>query len=135
YVEAVSRLDIDDYKTARSLEKMGHTKRAVSPSTINFEVSTLRTFFYYLIRERGIKMENPCAHFKTIRSAKERLRGRPQTYSQQELDRLYVVCDPTDCAIFKTFLLTGLRRNELRFLTHDDVDYKKTEIRVTAKDE
>ncbi len=135
YVEAVSRLDIDDYKNARSQEKIGRTKRTVSPSTINFEVSTLRTFFYYLIREREVKMENPCAHFKMIRSAKERLRGRPQTYSQEELDRLFAVCDSIDCAIFKTFLLTGLRRNELRFLAHDDIDYKKTEVHVTAKEE
>jgi integrase len=135
YVEAVHRSDIDDYKNTRSLEKIGATKRTVSPSTINFEVSTLRTFFYFLVRERGIKMENPCAHFKMIRSAKERLRTHPQTYTQEELDRLFAACDSTDRAIFTTFLLTGLRRNELRFLAHNDVDYRRIEIHVTAKEE
>jgi len=135
YVGAVHRSEIDDYKNARSLEKIGATKRTVSPSTINFEVSTLRTFFYFLVRERGIKMENPCAHFKMIRSAKERLRTRPQTYTQEELDRLFAACDSTDRAIFTTFLLTGLRRNELRFLAHNDVDYRRIEIHVTAKEE
>jgi integrase len=135
YVEAITRSAIDDYKNARSSEKVGNTDRPVSPSTVNFEISTLRTFFYFLIRERDVKMENPCTRFKMIRSAKERLRGRPQTYSQEELDRLFAVCDPNDSAIFKTFLLSGLRRNELIFLTPHDIDFKKKEIKVTAKEE
>jgi len=61
YVEAISRLDIDDYKIARSKESAGKGKvtRCVAASTINFEVTVLRSFFYYLIRER-IKAENPC---------------------------------------------------------------------------
>jgi site-specific recombinase XerD len=111
YVEAITRSEIDDYKNDRSTEKVGNTDRMVSPSTINFEVSTLRTFFYFLIRERGVKMENPCTRFKMIRSAKERLKGRPPTYNQGELDRLFAACTPVECAIYKTFLLTGLRRN------------------------
>lgn len=59
YVEAISRLDIDDYKIARSKESAGKGKvtRCVAASTINFEVTVLRSFFYYLIRERGIKAE------------------------------------------------------------------------------
>jgi Phage integrase, N-terminal SAM-like domain len=135
YVEKITRADIDDYKNLRSEEKVGNTDRPITASTINFEISTLRTFFYYLIRERGIKMDNPCARFKLIRSAKERLRSRPPTYTQAELDKLFAACDFIDLAIFKTFLFTGLRRNELRFLTHDDIDYKAVEIRVTSKEE
>ncbi len=50
------------------------------------------------------------------------MRTRPQTYTQEELDRLFAACDSTDRAIFTTFLLTGLRRNELRFLAHTIVD-------------
>jgi integrase len=135
YVEAITRSEIDDYKNDRSTEKVGNTDRMVSPSTINFEVSTLRTFFYFLIRERGVKMENPCTRFKMIRSAKERLKGRPPTYNQGELDRLFAACTPVECAIYKTFLLTGLRRNELIFLSPHDINFRKKEIRVTAKEE
>src|SRR5215472_181907 len=68
YVEAISRSDIDDYKNGRSKESFGIRKCPVSPSTINFELNVLRSFFYYLIRERGIQMENPCANFKVLRS-------------------------------------------------------------------
>lgn len=61
YVEAVTRADIDDYKIKRSEESSGPNGRKTAPRTTNFEVSTLRTFFYYLINERGIPMANPCA--------------------------------------------------------------------------
>jgi integrase len=80
-------------------------------------------------------MDNPCARFRLIRSAKERLRSRPPTYTQAELDKLFAACNFIELAIFKTFLFTRLRRNELRFLTHDDIDYKAVEIRVTSKEE
>ena len=47
YVEAITRADIDDYKTRRSREvSEQHRKRPITPRTINFEVSVLRTFFW-----------------------------------------------------------------------------------------
>lgn len=71
YVQAISRQDIDDYKNTRSSERAHEDlERRVSPDTVNFEITVLRSFFYFLIRERGIEMENPCARFKAIRSAK-----------------------------------------------------------------
>lgn len=75
---------IDDYKIARSQESKGKgtVTTKVAASTINFEVTVLRSFFYYLIRERGVKMENPCAHFKMLRDAKERLKSKPQAYTR-----------------------------------------------------
>ena len=68
FIEAISRADMDDYKTARSTqESQQHKGRIITPRTINFEVSVLRTFFYSLINERGIRMENPCARFKALK--------------------------------------------------------------------
>jgi len=135
YVEAISRLDIDDYKIARSKESAGKGKvtRCVAASTINFEVTVLRSFFYYLIRERGIKAENPCAHFKVLRSAKERLKSKPQTYTQDEINRLLAACNPASHAMYATLLLTGLRKEELAHLSWDDVDFHLGVIRVRAK--
>jgi hypothetical protein len=78
YMEAITRSDMDDYKVIRSRELFG--ERPVSPATINFEITILRALFYYLIRERGISMDNPCARFKPLRSEKERLKGRPPVY-------------------------------------------------------
>jgi integrase len=134
YVEAVGRSDIDDYKIERSCEVVGDERRPVSPATINFEVNVLRTFFYYLIRERGLAIENPCARFKPLRAEKERLKRRPPTYSRAELGRLFAACDQEERAMFATLLLTGLRKEELAHLGWDDLDLKKAVVRVRAKD-
>ncbi len=105
FVEAISRGDIDDYKAARSREQsQQHPGRVIAPRTINFEISVLRTFFYFLINERGVRMTNPCARFKPLRDPRERARSRPPTYSQQELDRLFAACDPFERAVFAPFL-------------------------------
>ena len=137
YVQAINRVEIDDYKNARSKESKGKGKvtRTVAASTINFEVTVLRTFFYYLMRERGIKMENPCANFKMLRSAKERMRSRPHSYSQEEIDRLLTGCSPRSRAMYGTLLLTGLRKEELANLYWADIDFNLGLIRIRAKDD
>ncbi|MBM3813312.1 MAG: hypothetical protein FJW20_16935 [Acidimicrobiia bacterium] len=55
-VEAISRADIDEYKIQRRQEKSARHDRLITAPTVNFEVGTLRTFFYYLINERGLKI-------------------------------------------------------------------------------
>jgi hypothetical protein len=108
FVEAVTRPDIDDYKTSRSKEQsQQHKGRIITPRTINFEVSVLRTFFYFLIHERLIPMENPCARFKPLKDQKAKARRKPPTYRQAELDRLFKHCDAGEKTIFATLLLTG----------------------------
>ncbi len=134
YIEAITRTDIDDYKITRSRETIGEKRRHTSPTTINFEITVLRTLFYYLIRERGIPIENPCARFKPLRAEIERLKRRPPTYSQAELDKLLAACDDTERAIFAALLLTGMRKDELAHLAWDDVNVKRGTLRVTAKE-
>jgi integrase/recombinase XerD len=134
YIEAITRADIDDYKTARSTqESQQHKGRIITPRTINFEVSVLRTFFYFLIHERALKMENPCARFKSLKDPKTKARRKPPTYKQPELDRIFKHCDHTEKTIFATLLLTGLREQELYFLDWPDVELKAGTIRVTPK--
>jgi hypothetical protein len=86
FAEAITRADIDDYKTKRSKEfSEQHKNRAITPRTINFEVSVLRTFFYFLMNERGLQTENPCARFKPLRDQQTKARRKPPTYKQEEL--------------------------------------------------
>ncbi|MBI5283127.1 MAG: tyrosine-type recombinase/integrase [Candidatus Solibacter usitatus] len=125
-VEVVSRGDMDEYKAARSLEKPnGRSGERIKPCTVNFEVSVLRTFFNFLIHERQVKMENPCARFKPLRDASGKAHGRTPTYSQPEVDLLLNACEGQDRVAFATLLLTGLREQELCYLTWDDASLQK----------
>jgi integrase/recombinase XerD len=133
FVEAITRADIDDYKIRRSGEKSQQHPHAIIPRTIDFEVSVLRTFFYFLINERGIRMENPCARFKAFKDQQSKAKRKPPTYTQNELDRLFVACTEIEKTVFATLLLTGLREQELYFLTWNDLDLTKATIRVTPK--
>ncbi len=125
-VEAVSRGDIDEYKAARSMEKpTGRSGARIMPRTVNFEVSVQRTFFNFLIHERQVKMENPCARFKPLRDASAKAHGRTPTYSQREVDLLLGASEGQDRVAFATLLLTGLREQELCYLTWDDLSLQK----------
>jgi len=79
-------------------------------------VSVLRTFFYFLINERDIQMENPCARFKPLKDQQTKAKRKPSTYPPEELDRLFTMCTEDERVIFATLLLTGLREQELYFL-------------------
>lgn len=111
FVEAVQRKHIDEFKSARAGDKQGgRSGGQVTPATVNFEVSTLRTFFNYLIRELGVKMENPCERFKPIRDSSKDANRRPTTYTPEELERLFRACDGRERAAFSALLLTGMTR-------------------------
>ena len=136
FVEAITRGDIDDYKTRRSREfSEQHRHRQITPRTINFEVSVLRTFFYFMINERGLRMENPCARFKVLRDQKQKAGRQPPTYAHREIDRLFAACDDFERTVFATLLLTGLREQELYYLAWRDADLKnpkKATIRISG---
>ena len=73
----------------------------------------LRTFFYFLIRERNLRIDNPCAKFKHLKDPRAKAKRRPPTYRQEEIDRIFAQCDAAEKADFATLLLTGLRDEEL----------------------
>ncbi len=110
--------------------------RRVTPRTVNYEVATLRTFFYFLIRERGLPIENPCAKFKPLKDPRAKAKRRPPVYRQDEIDSILTACDDGEKAIFAAFLLTGLREQELCHLTWADVDIDDPDnasLRVTGE--
>jgi integrase/recombinase XerD len=133
FIEAVTRADIDDFKTKRTGEKSQQHPRTITPRTINFEVSVLRTFFYFLINERGLRMENPCARFKALKDQSAKARRKPPTYTHEETDKLLAACNVGERTIFATLLLTGLREQELYFLAWPDVNLNAGTIKVTPK--
>ena len=137
FVDAITRPDIDDYKAVRIAESSHqHPDRRITPRTVNFELSVIRTFFYFLISERNLPIVNPCAKFKALKDPQVKAKRRPPTYRQDELNRLFAVCNPFEKTIFATFLLTGFREEELCFLTWADVDLRDQEnatLRVSGQ--
>lgn len=137
FVEAITRADIDDYKAQRATEASEqHEGRKITPRTVNFEISVFRTFFYFLIKERNLKIENPCANFKPLKDPKAKAKRRPPVYRQEEIDAILEHATHLQKAAFATLLLAALREAELCFLTWADVDLRsldETTIRVTAE--
>ena len=137
FVEAITRPDIDDYKAVRSGESSDqHPNRRITPRTINYEIQVLRTFFYFLIRERNLPISNPCAKFKLLKDPHMKAKRRPPTYRQDELNRIFTECDENEKTIFATFLLSGMREEELCYLTWPDVDLRDRDnatLRVTGE--
>src|ERR1039458_6245481 len=54
-------------------------------------------------------------------------------YNDDELAAFFQQCDAYRFAVFKTYLMSGLRKAELENLTWDDVDFTAGIIRVTPK--
>jgi integrase len=62
----------------------------------------------------------------------------PEIYTAEELQELFKACVPrwpAEQILFRTFLVTGFREDEIRFLTWADLDFKRFTIKVTPKPE
>ena len=68
----------------------------------------------------------------TVRDAKF-TELEPTVYTEDELVEFFKHCDSWRTAIFKTYLMAGLRKAELENLTWDDIDLKVGIIRITSK--
>jgi integrase len=58
----------------------------------------------------------------------------PTVYNDDELDAFFKVCTPFQFAVFKCYLMAGLRKQELESLEWTDVDYKAGTVTVSPKD-
>jgi integrase len=59
----------------------------------------------------------------------------PEVYEPNDLDQFFKFCTPTQSTLFKTFLLTGFREDEVMYLYWRDLDFDRATLRVTAKPE
>ena len=69
----------------------------------------------------------------TVKDAKY-VELEPVVYSQAELDAFFAACSPFHLAVFKTFLMSGFRKQELESLTWPDVSYTDGTLKVCAKE-
>jgi len=63
----------------------------------------------------------------------QRITSLPKEYTEEQLVRFFTVCRPSEKTLFTTFVMTGLREQEMVHLMWSDVNLPLRTIRVTAK--
>jgi len=105
-----------------------------SKKTICLQISSLRSFFHFLLKEKIIK-SNPMILIKNPKMDKK----LPKFLNVQELEKLYTVLDlETPIGIRDTLILellyaTGVRVSELVTIKISDIDFSNKSIRILGK--
>jgi integrase/recombinase XerC len=134
-----SQYSLDDIKKADhqvvrswivSMMDKGDTSR-----TVNRKITTLKTYFRFLIKE-GIISENPMSRVIAPKSSKR----LPAFVEQESMDTLFNSINfgegypaARDRMIMELFYATGMRLSELIGLKEEDVDFVKNVLKVTGK--
>ena len=124
--EQVGHRDVSDYAAQRH-------RRGRKSRTIQRELSSLRSFYQYLIRQ-GLLTQNPAREASAPRPD----RPLPKTSDSETLERLLTVTDDDplllrDVAIFELIYSSGLRLAELVGIDLDDLDLEQRQLVVTGK--
>ena len=113
----------------RALENKRYSRRSIAR-----KLSSVRSFFRYLLREKIIR-ENPFQNLMTPKLPKK----LPNFLYPEEINTLLAAPSSStatgrrDRAILEVIYGTGLRVTELSGINLSDVDYKEQEIRVLGK--
>ncbi len=103
-------------------------------NTIQRELSSIRSFYKYLIRQR-IVSNNPALDVKAPKSAKK----LPKTCDTEQINQLLQAHSHDDdltirdLAIYELIYSSGLRLAELASLNLNSINYNQKEMRVTGK--
>jgi integrase/recombinase XerC len=107
----------------------------ISSKTLNRKISTLKSFFKYLIKQSVVK-ETPMT---TIVSPKVSKR-LPQFVSEPDMQDLMQITATsedwktmTDCTLIRVFYATGMRLSELINLKISQVDFHYKQLKVLGK--
>lgn len=117
----ITRADIDQYITA--MVEMG-----LKPATTNRRLASIAGIYRYFKRE-GHKIENP-AQYESRRKIGERV---PNTIPQKELQQAYDNANGIVKVMLGLLATTGIRIQEMLDLKYEDIDFKKSAIRVKGK--
>lgn len=104
------------------------------PTTIQRELSSIRSFYQYLIREKKVK-NNPAKEV----SAPKTGQPLPKTCDAEQIERLLKAGDSSDdlltrdLAIFELIYSSGLRLAELVSINLNDIDLSQQLLIVTGK--
>jgi len=116
YLKDVTRMDL--LKFADWLQKV----KKNAPRTANNKFMRVHQF----LKTNKIELV-------TGKDAPKFIEERPEVYDEDQLEKFFAACTFPQLVMFKTFLMAGLRMQELMFLQWTDIDLKKLTIAVTAK--
>ncbi len=123
-----------DRKTIRSFIELLH-REGVGNTTLRRKISSLRSFFKYLMRE-GAVLSNPARDIRLPQFS----RKLPYYFTVKDLDECLRALEGDrkilarrDLAILELFYLTGIRLRELVGLDTGDIDFGKKTVRVLGK--
>ncbi|MDD4894517.1 MAG: tyrosine recombinase XerC [Candidatus Omnitrophica bacterium] len=128
-----SPLEKVDYLVLRKY-LAGQKEKSFSSRTVGRHLSSLRSFFKFLIREGYLK-NNPVAGLSSPKQDKH----LPQFLTEDEVTKLIGAVqlneprDYRDRAVIETFYSTGIRVSELVGLNIDDVDFIGGVVKVLGK--
>ncbi len=121
-----------DHQHVRMFAAAEH-RRGISPRSIQRRLSSLRSFYNFLLREGVVKL-NPAVEVKAPKIKKT----LPDTIDPDQMNQLLsfradATLDKRDKAIMELFYSSGLRLSELVALNLEDVDLHDCTVRVTGK--
>jgi len=105
-----------------------------SNSTISRKLSSIKTFFKYLVMQDKLK-HNPAAILKNPKVEKK----LPEVLSEEEIQKIFKELEGNDFyskrnrAILELFYITGIRLSELIDIDVKNIDFSKKEIKIKGK--
>ncbi len=106
-----------------------------TPRTVNRKITTLKSFYRYLVKEGEIK-ENPMSRVTAPKTSKR----LPAFVEQNSMDTLFNTIEfgegypaSRDRMIIELFYATGMRLSEMINLAEQDIDFVKNVLKVTGK--
>jgi integrase/recombinase XerD len=115
----IKRIDLLQYKA--DLIRRGRSER-----TAGNKMLRVNQFMRWVLKL------DPGKGLVTVKDAKF-VEQEPEVYNEEDLKKFFEACGPFHLAVFKTFLMSGLRKQELENLTHQDISYHAGTLKVCAK--
>lgn len=110
-------------------------EKGINPSSIHRKISTLRSYFNFIIRE-GIVDQNPILKIQIPKKTKK----IPVFLTEQKMSDLLDhnlfkkdIEGIRDRLILELFYCTGIRLSEFLFLKEVDIDFENSQIKVLGK--
>lgn len=114
--ESIQIEELNDYV-------IGLMRKRMSPNTALHNIIIVAQFFRRYGRP-GITRELQLP---------QKISSLPVEYTEEDLAKFFNACDGWDRGLFSTFLLTGMREQEVQHLFWTDINFSLRTIRVTAK--